>query len=227
MHQVISQSRWLAVGVMSALCALLAGCAIGTPSDLVRGPGYKPENVFIGADALPVNIRRVVVLPLVCDKNNYDLTEGCAELEPVLREELLKTKKFEIVSSACDFVKNRTGSAEWASEDVLPPEFFSLLRENSGCDAVLFSRLTVYRPYPPVAIGWRVRLVDAQTRRTIWAADEVFDGGQRAVENGARRHQLTDERDPDGAPDEWFIENSPSEFAEYTAARLLATLPPR
>jgi hypothetical protein len=38
---------------------------------------------------------------------------------------------------------------------------------------------------------------------------------------------LLEERVPSGAPDEWFIQNSPAKFGQYTAARLLATLPPR
>jgi hypothetical protein len=211
----------------AVVCALLAGCAIGTPRDLVRGSSYQPENVYAATNALPANVRRVVVLPLVCDENNYDLTEGRAALEPVMRDELIKTKKFEIVSSDSDFLQNRTGRADWASDETLPPELFNLLRDNSGCDAVLLCRLTVFRAYPPLAVGWRVRLVDAQTGRTIWAADEVFDAGQPKVDNGARRHQLTQERGPNGAPDEWFIQNSPSKFGQYAAARLLATLPAR
>ena len=220
--------KWVAAVAAILFCTSLVGCmSVGTPSDLVRGHSYQPQNVFTGPGALPVNIRRVVVLPLVCDENNSILTEGRAELEPILLDELIKTKRFEVVSSDSDFLKNRTTRAEWGSEDVLPPEFFTLLRDNSGCDAVLFSRLTVFRAYPPLAVGWRIRLVDAQTRRTIWSADEVFDGGQPAVENGARRHQLNEERAPGGAPDEWFIQNSPSKFGQYTAARLLATLPPR
>ena len=227
MYQFALISRWLAAGAAVVSCGLLAGCAIGTPRDLVRGRSYQPQNVFAGAGALPVNIRRVVVLPLVCDENNCALAEGRDVLEPVLRGELIKTKKFEVVSTDPDVLKNRTSRADWAGEETLPPEFFTVLRENSGCDAVLFARLTVFRAYPPLAVGWRVRLVDAQTRRTIWAADEVFDAGEAAVGNGARRHQLTEERDPNGAPDVWFIQNSPSKFGEYTAARLLATLPPR
>lgn len=228
MNRFFQTFKWLVAGVAVLFCASLVGCTtVATPQDLVRGHSYQPQNVFAGAGALPVNIRRVVVLPLVCDENNSILTEGRAELEPVLMDELIKTKRFEVVPSDSDFLKNRTTRAEWGSEDILPPEFFTLLRDNSGCDAVLFSRLTVFRAYPPLAVGWRIRLVDAQTRRTIWAADEVFDGGQPAVENGARRHQLNEERVPGGAPDEWFIQNSPSKFGQYTAARLLATLPPR
>jgi hypothetical protein len=214
-------------GVIAVICGLLGGCAVGTPRDLVRGASYRPENVYAGTGALPANIRRVTVLPLVCEENNYELAEGRAVLEPVLLAQLIKTKKFEVVRSDAEFLKSRIGRAQWANEGTLPPEFFTLLREDSGCDAVLFSRLTVFRAYPPLAVGWRLRLVDVQTGRTLWAGDEVFDEGQRAVENGARRHQLTQERDPAGAPDEWFVQNSPSKFGEYTAARLLATLPGR
>lgn len=215
------------VFLIAAICSLLAGCAIGTPRDLARGRSYHPQNVFAGAGALPVNIRRVAVLPLVCDDNNYELSEGRAVLQPVLLAELMKTKKFEVVSPDTAVLENRTSRAEWSDDQALPADFFTILRETSACDAVLFARLTVFRPYPPLAVGWRLRLVDAQSGRTIWSADEVFDGGQPSVQNGARRHQLTEDRSADTAPDEWFMQNSPSRFAEYTAARLFATLPPR
>jgi hypothetical protein len=221
--------RQLPVGAMLVCVgALLTGCTtIATPKDVVRGKSYHPQNVFVDGATLPKEVRRVVVLPLVCDEKDINLDEGRTQLEPVLMSELIKTKKFEVVPSDSAFLKNRTSRAEWAGEQTLPPEFFSLLRENSGCDAVLFARLTVFRPYPPLAVGWRVRLVDAQTGKTIWAADEVFDGGEAAVGNGARRHQLLEERVPSGAPDEWFVQNSPAKFGQYTAARLLATLPSR
>ncbi len=224
MNRLISIAKIFAVGVA---LALLGGCAIGTPQDIVRGCSYRPQNVFLDVPSLPVNIRRVAVLPVTCDESSYDTTEGRALLEPVLTAELIKTKKFEVVPANADFLKIRTGHEDWGSEDTLPPEFFALIRESSGCDAVLFARLTVFRPYPPLMVGWRLRLVEAQTRKTIWAADEVFDAGQSEVENGARRHQLTQGRDPAGAPDVWFVQTSPSQFGGYTAATLFATLPAR
>lgn len=212
---------------IAAMCALLAGCTIGTPRDLARGHSYRPQNVFAGADTLPANMRRVAVLPLVCDESDYDLSESRAVLQPILLAELMKTKKFEVVSPDAAVLENRTRQAEWSDDQALPADLFTILRQTSACDAVLFTRLTVFRPYPPLAVGWRLRLVDAQSGKTIWSADEVFDGGQPDVQNGARRHQLTAERDSYGAPDEWFTRNSPSRFAEYTAARLFATLPAR
>jgi hypothetical protein len=215
-------------GVTLAACALITGChTVATPSDLVRGKGYKPENIYAESPALPKNIRRVVVLPLVCDENNAVMNDGRVSLEPVLVSELIKTKKFEVVTSDTGFLKNRAGRADWSSEEILSPDIFALLRENSACDAVLFARLTVFRAYPPLQIGWRLRLVNAETGRTIWAADEVFDGGEPSVKDGARRHQLIAERDPSGAPNEWFIQNSPEKFGQYTVASLFSTLPAR
>jgi len=219
----------VAVGtVLMSICSFLTGChTIATPRDLVRGKGYRPENIYTESAALPKNIRRVVVLPLTCDENNAVMKDGRVSLEPVLVSELIKTKKFEVVTSDAGFLKNRAGRADWATEEILPPDLFTLLRENSACDAVLFARLTVFRAYPPLQIGWRLRLVNAETGRTIWAADEVFDGGEPAVKDGARRHQLIAEREPSGVPNEWFIQNSPEKFGQYTAASLFSTLPAR
>ena len=217
-----------AAAALLASGALLTGChTVATPSDLVRGKGYQPENIYTENAVLPKNLRRVAVLPLVCNPADCDMMEGRDTLQPVLVSELIKTKKFEVIPTDAAFLKSRTSRADWTGEDSLPPDFFSIVRENSACDAVLFARLTVFRAYPPLAIGWRLRLVDAETGRTIWAADEVFDGGQPSVSDGARRHQLLAERDVYGAPDEWFIQNSPTKFGQYTAARLFATLPPR
>jgi hypothetical protein len=220
--------KWVVASGALAMCTLVTGChTIATPSDLVRGKGYRPQNIYAESPALPKNIRRVVVLPLVCDESDTVMNDGRATLEPVLVSELIKTKKFEVVTSDGAFLKNRAGRADWTSEESLPPDLFALLRENSACDAVLFARLTVFRAYPPLAVGWRLRLVNAETGRTIWSADEVFNGGEPSVKDGARRLQLLAERDASSAPDEWFMHNSPAKFGQYTAASLFATLPAR
>ncbi len=221
-------SKWAITSAALVGCALITGChTVATPSDLVRGKGYQPQNIYTESAALPKNIRRVVVLPLTCNENDETLADGRASLEPVLLSEFIKTKKFEVVTSDAAFLKNRSGRADWTTEEVLPPDLFTLLRENSACDAVLFARLTVFRAYPPMEIGWRLRLVNAETGHTIWAADEVFNGGERSVKSGARTHQLLADREAAGAPDEWFMQNSPAKFGQYTAASLFSTLPTR
>lgn len=218
-----AQAGWAAASLV--LCVLLSGCAANMPCDMPLGASYHPANTFVLSATLPPTIKRVVVLPLVSDDQYENLTAGREALEPVLLAELAKTRRFEITHPSADCLRVCTGRSTWSGEEPLPASFFASLRETLGCDAVLFCRLTVFRGYAPLAIGWRMRLVDARTRDTLWAADEVFDAGQPAVRAGARRYQIAELRTPAGCPEEWIIRNSPRQFGQYAAARLLATLP--
>jgi len=220
-----------------AASGLLAGCAVTTPRDLVLGDGcqlenvivkaYQPENVFLQAAVLPRNVRRVAVMPLACEDQRRDLADACDMFNPILPAELVKTRKFEVVSVSADTLRNRTGRSGWAGNEVLPTKFFDSLMEIYGCDAVFFCQLTAFSAHPPLVIGWRMKLVDARTRQILWAGDEVINAGQPEVLAGARRYLLDEQRTSMRTPDEWTIRNSPRQFAEYSSACLLATLPSR
>jgi hypothetical protein len=99
------------------------------------------------------------------------------------------------------------------------------LQESVGCDAVLFCQLTAFRAYAPLAVGWRLKLVDVRSRQILWAGDEVFDAGQSTVKTGARRYQLEHLHSLESGG--WTMENSPRYFGQYTLACLLDTLPQR
>ncbi len=205
--------------------ALLAGCATQARNFAVLAPEYRPENIFSYPRTLPLSLQRVAVLPLACQELDANLPEGCAALNPVLLAELAKLKKFEVVTVNRESLRSRTGRSSWTGTEVLPAEFFDSLQRTSGCDAVLFCQLTVFHAYAPLAVGWRFKMVDTRTRQILWAADEVFDAGQPGVLNGASRYQATARllSEADG----WSIRNSPRQFGQYAAARLLATLPGR
>ena len=167
--------------------------------------------------------RRVAVLPVVADTEAQD---GVETLASVLRAELGRTRLFETVEVSAAHLERLTGKGSWSAEDRLPVKFFELLREEVGCDAVLFARLTQFRPYPPVAVGWRLKLVSASEPMTIWSVDEVLDARDASVANGARRYQLGT-RPAFQDSDSRSILLSPKEFGHYVTSTLLATLPDR
>ncbi len=212
---------------LSLLGVFLSGCC--TPPFRVNAltPAYQPDNVFRLARCLPADIKRVAVLPLACDMQNPDLADGQAALAPVLTSELAKTKRFEVVCVSSDTLTTRVGVSALGGEEVLPKDFLSWLRANTGCEAVLFCRLTTYRSYPPLAIGYRMRLVDTRTGTIYWSADDVFDAGNPAVQSGACRYHCAEIQSISGPPEEWTVFNSPRQFGQYAAATLLATLPTR
>lgn len=221
----------MAMGLGSRLAAsgslllLLAGCVLPRPTSHVLTPAYRAQNVFLWSQALPGNMRRVALLPMGCDSSAPEMADARDALQPIVGTELAKLRRFETVTVNAETLERQTGQKYWGCEEALPHNLLAWLRDAYGCDAVLFSRLTAFRGYAPLAVGWRMRLVDLATGTTLWAGDEVFDASQPAVQAGARRYQLAGRQACGPAPDEWIIENSPRRFGQYAAAQLLGTLP--
>jgi hypothetical protein len=211
--------------------------------------GMPSANVSVSSKVLPEGIKRVLVLPLACEKmdaNYGNLSEGCRTLEPVLQSELTKSGRFEVVVAAPETLRSCTGQLSWNGSEILPADFFNSLRNVYGCDAVLFCDLSTFRPNAPLAIGWRLKLADAGTGKILWAADEIFDANNLDVARDAEqfeksrqpRHNFmynvysflawcVDTPTRSALDDQWKILHSPQFFAEYSLENLLATLPPR
>ncbi len=169
-------------------------------------------------------------------------------LNPVLQSELIKTKKFELVTITPAELRNLTGQASWTGTEELPANFFNSLQRAYGCDAVLFCQLTTFHAYVPLSAGWRMKLVEASTQNMIWAADIVYDASDAAVAKDAKLFQKQQQGEgaqkapkkimetltswiyhepPPVTEEPWTILNSPRYFGQYTLVKLLQTLPER
>ena len=162
-------------------------------------------------------IRRVAVLPIA-----YATAEeaSLAELDAVLMQELGKTTMFELVPVSRDALDTRFGRRAFSSVEVLPGEILSKLRTDYGVDGILFTELTHYRPYQPISIGVRSKLVDTSTGQIRWAFDHVFDAGNFATARAAEEYYLATTTPPPivehpvtGAA----VLQSPSRFTQYVA----------
>jgi hypothetical protein len=227
-----ARSRFWLGGGLLVLCGVLTGCSSLMPhfgkteAAAASDDTDRPENVYRRAATLPAGLKRVALLPVGTDESCWDLIEGRDALDPVLNAELIRTKKFEVVRATSEDLKVSSGSANWTGEEELPARFLESLQESYGCDAVFFCRLTTFHAYAPLAIGWRMKLVDVHTGQILWAGDELLDSSLPTVRDDARRYQKNREIST-RASDGWVIENSPRRFGEYAAAQLLATLPAR
>ncbi|KAF0171177.1 MAG: hypothetical protein FD161_4391 [Limisphaerales bacterium] len=227
-------NNFFRTGGVLATAGLLAGCETVDFSrpERVSGPDYEPANVHRLPAGVPEKIRRVAVLPLVSDARGAQAEAGAETMQSVLVTELVRSGAFEILAVSADDLSHATGRGQWTAEEKLPAAFFQKLREQHGCDAVLFSRLTQYRAYPPLAVGWSFKLVEcpakpAGTPRILWAADEVFDAGNPTVVNSARRYYLGQLKVTGPLADSQAMLHTPRRFAQYTLHALALTLPPR
>jgi hypothetical protein len=217
---------WIASWVVG--CVLLGGCACWPTQPLgCFPPSCPPKNVFLYSPGLPPDIKRVAVLPLTCEAQRADLQDACETLTPILQAELAKTHKFEVVCISPTTLRACTGRSAWKEADALPAGILDAVRNVDGCDAVLFAQLTAFRAYEPLAVGWRLRLVNARTGQTLWAVDELLDAGQPAVQRDAGRYQSEELRTSFADCGDWVMKHSPRLFAHYATAQVVATLPHR
>jgi len=211
------------VGVLLALLIGPSGCM----SAVALRVESAPRNAFRAGPQLPNEVRRVAVLPIAAENTDPDMDFGQESLLPVLVGELNKRGLFELVVVTPEQLMQWTGKSRWSAAEKLPAQLLERLREDLGCDAVLFARLSQYKPYPPLAMGWNLQLVLMDHSRIYWAADEVFDMSERAVAASAQQYgrRQFEGRDPHTDPSS--ISLSPRQFGQYSLASLLATLPAR
>ena len=204
-----------------------SGCAELRSPDAIVGPEYQVTNVFKANGVLPVTVRRVAVLPVAADRHSLELQTAGETVAPWVAEELQRSGRFEVVLVTPERLSALTGLRELAMEREIPTNSLVRLKEAFACEAVLFSRVTQYRPYPPPSIGWRMKLVDCTTQAAIWAADEVLDSGEIAVQNAARRYETGRSPAAPALADTRAILGSPERYARFTLSILFRSLPAR
>jgi hypothetical protein len=207
-----------------ALCAFLGGGCLFETAQHETKPTTTTANVY-HATVPPTTLRRVAVLPLTTDSADLITEEGRDALQPVLFTELKKTRAFELVFVSPAQLRAITGQPQWNAGETLPLDFFLRLHEALGCDAVIFCRLGQYRAYPPLSVGWDLKLVDANQRHVVWAIDEVFDAGDPSVETAARGYYERGIHTDNPLADPSSILLSPRRFGQYTASAALSTMP--
>lgn len=201
------------------------GCALPDPDDLVVGRQFRPTNVHVEQRRLNPALRRVAVLPLTSEVGGSAAADARAEIETLLRADLKRTQRFEVIWLSPSDLADSTGRSDWTTLEALPADFFTGLQAHLGCDAVLFARLTRYEPYPPLAVGWHLKLVGCPAPQVLWELDEVFDARDATVANAARRYQQSDRAIGSPPSDSRIALSSPRRFVAYAAHASFATLP--
>jgi hypothetical protein len=191
------------------------------------GPKYKPTNVHRLASFIPPVIRRVAVLPISTDTEDWQAEVDRVNLQGVVQTELNKAKRFELVAIPSTQLRSWTGRPTWRSDDILPSDFLKRLKETYDCDAALFVHLSAYHPYRPIVIGWNMKLVEAAGRYVLWSIDETFDSNDSSVANAAQYYFLQHTPGEHADPERTAILMSPRQFAEYTLSAVFDTLPTR
>ncbi len=56
------------------------------------------------------------------------------------------------------------------------------IRETLKCDGILVGTITEFRPYPHMAVGLRLKLLDLRDGQLLWALEQVWDSADKTTE---------------------------------------------
>lgn len=206
---------------------MVTGCATSPFLSDLGTSSYAPSNVYREEATLPPQIKRVAVLPLTTLTDEDAMEFGRGVLWPVLLQELGRSRQFELVTVTPEELRLLTGRSEWSGEERLPRDLLERLKDKFSVDAVLFSRLTQYRAYEPLTVGWRLKLLDVRDPRILWAVDEVFDARVAEVAAAARRYAREHLETTPSQHDAQGVLVSPRRFGQYSASAVVGTMPGR
>lgn len=215
----------------AALCAaaLLVGpaCTGMKLSSEKAKPVAPVRRNFVGDKRLPASLLRVVLLPV--SGGDAAPSESAAALDAVFATELVRQKRFEVVTLSREECRRRFGDDSLSSASALPAGFLDEIARDFAAQGVVFVDITAYRPLRPITLGVRAKLALTSGGRLVWSFDDLFTAEDPAVLAGIKKFYGVAGGDrgetPANLPEAALI--SPSRYGAYCASATFETLPPR
>jgi hypothetical protein len=183
----------------------------------------------------PAGMRRLAVLPIYSNRPIDDIQR---DMDGIFRGELSKVVKYEIVQVPRGEMLQLTSNEAVSSSSMIPADVIKSLRQKHAADAVMFIDFTLFRPYRPIAIGVRAKIVDLRTMEVIWVADGILDTAEPDVATLATQFaglglnvpyispSIPKGQSRETASGNQIILQSPRLFAGFVAHEAFSTLAP-
>lgn len=194
-----------------------------------------PPQPVSSSVAWPAGMRRLAMMPIYANRPIDDLQR---DMDGIFRGELSKVVKYEIVQVPREEMLQLTSRESISSSSVISADVIKALRQKYAADAAMFVDFTVFRPYRPIAIGVRAKIVDLRNMEVIWVADGILDTAEPDVATLATQFAgmglnvpyisptIPKGKSREAASGNQIILQSPRLFAGFVAHEAFSTLAP-
>jgi hypothetical protein len=167
------------------LLALLSGCGFYRASKLVPDYYYLNPNKDLAA------IGRTALVELDNDSSYPQISTDVTE---ALFQALQKKQIFGLIvvrqndpawrSLQLDLdTGSQTQNSAFEAQPTYTLEQLFVTRKTLKCNAILIGSITKYQPYPHMAIGLRLKLVDLKDGQLLWALEQIWDSADKKTEH--------------------------------------------
>ena len=105
-------------------------------------------------------------------------------------------------------------------------EQLATIHKTLKCDAVLIGTVTEYHPYPRMAVGLRMKLIDLTDGQLLWALEQVWDSADKTIERRIKEYFQSQMRSGFAPLRERLVVVSPLKFIKFVAHEVAQTLEP-
>lgn len=169
----------------------------------------------------PPNFVRIAMLPIY---TRVPTAGALTDLDEIFRAELAKALPLEIVTVSRLDLLAAIGVEQIESTSIIPQKLIQFLQAKYAVQGVVFTDMPVYRPYRPINIGVRSKLVHIPSMDIMWSADGILDSAEPGIAASAVAFALGNLKAPGkGSPD--VILQSPRRYAAFVAHGLYGTIP--
>jgi len=200
---------------LALLPVLVSGCSI------YRVPGSVADYYYLNPDKDLSAIGRVAIVEL---DNNSSYPEVSLDVTEALFQALQKKQLFGLtVVSQTD---PQWRSLQFDIDSTYGLEQLVAVRNalKMRCDAVLIGTITGFQPYPHIAMGLRLKLVDLRDGQLLWALEQVWDGADKVTEYRIKNYFRSQMRSAAAPLNEAMVTVSSRKFFKFVAYEVAETL---
>jgi Peptidoglycan-synthase activator LpoB len=197
--------RFSKLKILPALCFILS---LG-----ITSAGCSQHRLSMSHREVSKNLSTIKSVCLVELQNKTSYPQISEDVTESLNQSLQKKQWF-----ALSLLKQT--DAAWKALEVKPDSAYTLeqlmtAHKLLGTDALLIGTITSYSPYPRMAMGLQLKLVDLRTGQVVWAIQQIWDAADKATQERIKRYfdqQLRTDFSPIG---EQLATLSPINFIKF------------
>ena len=195
------------------LAVILSGCRTHSASAPVSGYYYLNPNKKL------TDVGRVAIIEL---DNDSSYPQISSDITGSLYQALQKKQVFGLTVV-------RQNNPSWRSLQLQRDSNYTLeeimaIREVLKCDGILLGTVTEFRPYPHMAVGLRLKLLDLRDGQLLWALEQVWDSADKTTEKRIKSYFKSEKRSGFAPLHEDLAAVSPLEFIKFISYEVAGTL---
>jgi len=198
--------------ILLLLAVVISGCRTHSASAPVS------DYYYLNPNSKLFTVGRVAIVEL---DNDSSYPQVSADVTQALYQALQKRQVFGLTII-------RQHDPSWRSLQLDRDSSYTLeqlleIREALRCDGLLLGTVTEYKPFPHMAMGLRMKLLDLRDGQLQWALEQVWDSADRTTEKRIKNYFKSEKRSGFAPLHEKLAAVSPIEFIKFISYEVAGT----